>query len=530
MANEVRSARAAGAVSLAVFLSRILGLVRDLFFAKLFGAGLYNDAWLVAFRIPNLLRDLFAEGALSAAFVPTFTEVLRNQGRAQAWRLANLVLSSILVLLGAAAVLFLLGAELFVHGLAAGFSDVPGKVGITASLIRILSPFLMLIAMASVAMGVLNALGRFFLPALAPALFNLSLILAAIFMAPAFEARGVHPIYAMGAAAVLGGCLQFVAQVPLMRREGYRPRFLSDWRDPGMQRIRRLIAPAILGAGAVQINVLINTQIASFLRDNGPVSWLSYAFRVMYLPIGLFGVAVGVVNLREVSVFAAQGRFRELKETVANSIKLVSFLAVPSTVGLVVLAVPIIRILFERGRFLPDDTYFTAWALGAFALGLFAYSCNKVYVPTFYALNDTRTPVRITLVAVATNVTVNLILISILPTDYRFVGLALGTSASVTLSNFLLSFHLRKRLGSMREFGIAEAVSRHLVAALLMGGLIRLAEPPAWGWVPGDGLFDQAFRLLSLISVGLTAYLLSARILRVRELDHLLGALKRGSR
>jgi putative peptidoglycan lipid II flippase len=530
MANEVRAARAAGAVSVAVLLSRVLGLVRDLFFAKLFGAGLYNDAWLVAFRIPNLLRDLFAEGALSAAFVPTFTEVLRKRGRVEAWRLANLVLSAILILLGVASILFLLGAELFVHALAAGFSNVPGKVGITASLIRILSPFLMLVAMASVAMGVLNALGRYFLPALAPALFNLALILAAIFLAPAFAARGVHPIYAMGVAALIGGFLQFAAQVPLMRREGYQPRFQIDWRDPGMRRIRRLIAPAILGAGAVQINVLVNTQIASFLQDNGPVSWLSYAFRVMYLPIGLFGVAVGVVNLREVSVFAAQERFQELKETVANSIKLVSFLAIPSTVGLVVLASPIIQIIFERGRFLPQDTHYTAWALAAFALGLFAYSCNKVYVPTFYALNDTRTPVRITLVAVVANVTINLILIAILPTDYRFVGLALGTSISVTLSNSLLAVNLRKRLGSLREFGIADAVLRHLLAALLMGGLIWALGPTAREWIPGDGLLEQASRLVSLILTGLAVYTLSARFLKVRELGHLLAAPRRGSK
>ena len=468
MSRGAKSALAAGKVSVAVFLSRILGLVRDQFFAKLFGAGLYNDAWLVAFRIPNLLRDLFAEGALSAAFVPTFTEIYRKQGRRQAWHLANLVLSGVFVLLGVVTVLLFIFSGLFVHGLAAGFSDVPGKVQITSTLIRILSPFLMLVAMASVAMGILNAFNHYFLPALAPALFNVALILTAIFVVPLFKEAGILPIYAMGFGAVVGGILQFAVQIPIMRREGFQFGFHFDWQDPGIRRMRKLLGPALIGVSAVQVNILVNTQLASFLQDNGPVSWLSYAFRIMYLPIGLFGVAVGVVNLREVSVFAAQEQFHELKETVADSLKLISFLAIPSTAGLIVLAVPIVRVLFQRGDFTSQDTYFTAWALVAYAIGLLAYSCNKVYVPTFYALDDTRTPVRVSVFTVGVNIIINLILIWTLPEGYRFVGLALGTSLSVSLSNMLLSWRLRRRLGDLREFGVRGMVGKDLAAALLM--------------------------------------------------------------
>jgi putative peptidoglycan lipid II flippase len=300
MSRGAESARAASKVSLAVLISRVLGLVRDQVFAKLFGAGLYNDAWLVALRIPSLLRDLFAEGALSTAFVPTFTEHLQNKGRLDAWHLANLVLSGLLILLGFLTLLFFFFSDFFVSLLAAGFSTVPGKVEITSTLIKILAPFLMLIAMASVAMAILNTLNHFFLPALAPALFNVTLILWGLFLVPEFENRGVVPIYAMGFGALVGGFLQYAVQIPLLRKEGYRFRFRLSLQHPGIRKMGRLMAPAIVGVSAVQINVLVNTQLASFLQDNGPVSWLSYAFRIIYLPIGLFGVAVGIVNLKEV--------------------------------------------------------------------------------------------------------------------------------------------------------------------------------------------------------------------------------------
>ena len=528
MSKGARSALAAGKVSVAVFLSRILGLVRDQFFAKLFGAGLYNDAWLVAFRIPNLLRDLFAEGALSAAFLPTFTEIFRKQGRAQAWHLANLVLSAVLVLLGLVTVVLFVFSEFFVHGLAAGFSDVPGKVHITSTLIRILSPFLMLVALASVAMGILNAFNHYFLPALAPALFNVALILTAVFGVPLFRAAGILPIYAMGFGALVGGILQFAVQIPIMRKEGFRFDFRIDWQDPGIRRMRKLLGPALIGVSAVQVNILVNTQLASFLQDNGPVSWLSYAFRIMYLPIGLFGVAVGVVNLREVSVFAAQEQYHELKETVADSIKLISFMAVPSTIGLIVLASPIVRLLFERGDFTAQDTYFTAWALVAYAIGLSAYSFNKVYVPTFYALDDTRTPVRISIFTVGVNIAINLLLIWLLPAGYKFVGLALGTSVSISLSNTLLSWRLRSRLGDLSEFGVRGMIVRDLAAALLMGALVWwLHGWSASAW-PLGGILGQITELGTLIASGGAVYLGLCRLFGVHEVSYVLQLLRQG--
>ncbi len=527
MSEGARSARAAGKVSIAVFLSRILGLVRDQIFAKLFGAGLYNDAWLVAFRIPNLLRDLFAEGALSAALVPTFAETLRHRGRAEAWHLANLVLSGLLVILGALTLILFLGSEWFVTALAAGFLDVPGKVEVTSMLIKILSPFLMLVALASLAMSLLNTLNHFFLPALAPALFNVALILSGLLLVPWFERAGVLPIYAMGVGAILGGLLQYAIQVPLLRREGYRFRFRIDLQHPGIRRMGRLLGPALVGVSAVQLNILINTQLASFLQDNGPVSWLSYAFRIIYLPIGLFGVAVGVVNLRDVSVHAAGEQFEALKETVANSVKLVSFLALPSSVGLIVLARPVVDVLFERGGFTAQDTIYTAWALVAYSLGLLAYSCNKVYVPTFYALDDTRTPVRITLVTVLVNLGANLVLLVLLPAEYRFVGLAAGTSISVTLSNWLLASRLRRRLGDFRSYRIAGTITHHLTLALAMGGLVFLVDRMFAVWWPDPDLMREIAALAGCLAAGGGVYLGLAALTGVPEMKHLVQAWRR---
>ncbi|MDA2933211.1 murein biosynthesis integral membrane protein MurJ [Acidobacteria bacterium AH-259-D05] len=527
MAQPVQSARAVGKVSLAVFLSRILGLVRDQVFAKLFGAGLYNDAWLVAFRIPNLFRDLFAEGALSAAFVPTFTEFLHKKGIQQAWVLANLILSGLLVLLGGFALVLPMVSRLFVYLLAAGFAEVPGKVEITANLLKILSPFLMLVAMASVGMAILNTLNHFFLPALAPALFNVAVILSGLFLAPQFERWEILPIYAMGVGALLGGLLQCAIQLPLMRRHGYRFRFHLDLGHEGVRRIARLIAPAIVGVGAVQINVLINTQIASFLQENGPVSWLSYAFRIIYLPIGLFGVSVGVVNLREVSILAAQENWEELRETVANSIKLVSIMAVPSSVGLMVLAIPIVDVIFERGGFTPNDTLFTAYAVMGYSLGLFAYSCMKVYVPTFYALNDTRTPVRISMIAVFTNLVINLILVFwILPQEYRYVGLALGTALSVTLSHILLAKSFRQKLGSLQGYEVISTFSKTVVAAGVMGLIVYFLNRFFQEWWGEMNSWQELMALTGSILVGAVVYFGCCWLMRIQEIRYLFNRLK----
>ena len=525
--QRVESARAARNVSFAVSLSRILGLVREQVFAKLFGAGIYNEAFNVAFRIPNMLRDLFAEGALSSAFVPTFTEYLRRKGRAEAWLLANLVVAVLLLLLGAFTLILLFLSDQFVYVLAAGFAKVPGKVEVTSNLIKILSPFLMLIALASVAMGMLNTFNHFFIPALAPALFNVALVGASFFLVPWFDEWGILPIYAMGVGAMLGGVLQLVVQIPMLRKCGYRLRPSLDFHHEGLRRVGRLVAPALLGISAVQINVVVNTQLASFLQANGPVSWLGFAFRILYLPIGLFGVAVGVVNLKEVSRLAAEEEWEEIKATVSHSVKLISLLAMPSTIGLIVLANPIVELVFERGRFSASDTTHTAWAVMCYSLGLFSYSCVKVYAPTFYALGDTRTPVRSSIIAVLVNISVNLLLIAVLPTGHKYLGLATGTSVSMALNHILLDYKFRARLGSLRSYGVSSTVSKNLVAAVLMGVAVYYLDEWFQTLWKNMEMLQLLVSVSSSIGVGMLVYFLCCRLLGVEETRYVFSSLRR---
>ena len=521
MVHSAQSTRAIGKISSAIFLSRILGLIRDQVFANLFGAGFYSDAWLAAFRIPNLLRDLVAEGALSAAFVPTFTNLLKNEGRLKAWLLANLVLSWLLIFMGVVSLAFLFFPEYFIYLVAAGFNDVPGKAEVTQTLLKILSPFLMFLAISSVAMGILNAFNYFFIPALTPALFNLALISAGFFLAPQFENWGILPIHAMAVGALTGGILQYLVQLPLLRKQGFRFRFSTSLCNPELRKIASLIAPAILGVGAIQVNVLVNTQIASFLQENGPVSWLSYAFRIIYLPIGLFGVAIGVVNLRNVSVVAAQKKWEELKQTVADSIKLVALLAIPSTIGLMILAKPIVDVLFERGGFTPQDTVYTAYAVVFYALGLFAYSCIKVYVPTFYALGNTRIPVKVSLISVGTNLFINLFLVfCVLPIGYRYLGLALGTALAVILNVTLLARAFKKELGSLSQFGVGKVLWKSLASAMIMGVFVHsvnVSLERSWGAM---GLLEELISLGACLTVGVVVYFGCCYFFGISEVSH----------
>lgn len=527
MSRRLQSARAAGAVSSAVFLSRILGLVREQVFAKFFGAGFYTDAWLVAFRIPNLLRDLFAEGALSSAFVPTFTRHLHKKGPSEAWLLANLVFSGLLVVLGGFTLVVLIFPKVFVFLLAAGYADVPGKIEITVNLTRILAPFLMFVAMASVAMGVLNALNYFFIPALAPALFNAALILSGFFLAPQFKQWGIAPIYAMAAGALVGGFLQYGVQIPLLRRQGYRFRFRVNFQHEGVRRMARLMGPAIVGISATEINILINTLLASFLQDNGPISWLNYAFRIIYLPIGLFGVAVGTVNLREVSLAATKQKWEELKQTVANSIKLLALLAVPSTVGLIVLAVPIVDVLFERGAFTSVDTLYTAYGVMFYSLGILSYCCVKIYAPTFYALDDARTPVRISVTAVAVNIVVNICLVLVLPLDYKYLGLAFGTALSLTLNTLLLARNFKRRVGSLEPYQVYGTIMKSIAAAAVMGVVIYFFHRTFEQRWDDMTLFQELIALAVSISVGVGVYSGCCYLFRVEDFRFLLDRLRR---
>ncbi|MBI4457055.1 MAG: murein biosynthesis integral membrane protein MurJ [Acidobacteria bacterium] len=522
MSRRRKAARAAGIVSLATLISRLSGLVRDQVFAALFGAGKYMDAFNVAFLIPNLLRDLFAEGALSAAFVPTFTHYLTSRSREEAWRLANLVINALLVILSGFTLLIFLFSKYFVLLFAYGFTQTPGKVELTAALTRIMSPFLLMIALAAVCMGILNARDKFFVPAVSPALFNIGNILAGILLVPVFSKHGMEGIFAMAVGTLVGGLGQLLAQVPLLRRQGFHYRPKIDLSHPGLQHIGRLMVPAVFGLAAVQINLMVNRQLAASIPGDGPVSWLNYAFRLIYLPIGLFGVAIATVNLREASVDAARRDMAALKHTLANSLKMVMLLNIPSTFGLIILSHPIIAMLYQRGKFTAADTTATAHALVAYSLGLFAYSCVKIFVPTFYALNDTRTPMRISMMAVVLNIFFNVALIR--PLGY--IGLALGTSVTSWLNLALLTYEFRRKMGPFENRErLSTAFLRCTLASCGMAVVAfaaYYAVPAAWG----NQTLPLATIVVAIICLACGVYAWLCVLLRIPEIEVLWEALR----
>src|SRR5690606_9192610 len=349
----------AALVSAATMLSRVLGLVREQLFAALLGASAFADAFVVAFRIPNLLRDLFAEGALSAAFVPTFTDTLKNQGRERAIRLANLVIGAILVVVGSLTLLGIFLAPWIVDAMAPGFGAVEGKRDITILCTRIMFPFLPLVSLAAVTMGQLNAQERFGPPAFASALFNVVAIVGGAFLFWA-AAREEQAVIGWSIFTLFGGAAQLLVQVPAARELGHRFRLVIDFADPGLRRIARLMGPATVGLAATQVNLFVNTIFAS--RVEGAPAWLIYAFRLMQLPIGVFSVAVATIATAGLARRAAARDLEGMRSTLGQGLRLVAFLAVPSMLGLVALREPIVRLLFEHGRFRPEDTIATAWA------------------------------------------------------------------------------------------------------------------------------------------------------------------------
>ncbi|MGZ9215251.1 MAG: murein biosynthesis integral membrane protein MurJ, partial [Candidatus Binatia bacterium] len=409
--SRANVARNAGIVSLAVMASRVLGLARDQIFAALFGAGLQYDAFLTAFRVPNLLRDLLAEGALSSAFVTTFTQTLQQKGKNEAIRLSNRVATLIVACITAVSIIAWVYTPEIVRLLAPGFYAVPGKAELTIELTRVMMPFLLLIALAAQAMGMLNAFNIYGMPALASAFFNLGSIIGGLLLGYLIgPAIGLSPIAGMAYGTVIGGFLQFAVQWPSLRRCGIGYR--ADWNvnDSGVRQILRLMGPAIIGAAAVQINVFVNTSFASAIVDpvtgsvaNGPVSWLNFAFRFMQFPIGVFGVAIATATLPTLSRSTANPDYGEFRQTLAHSLALVFLLCIPSAVGLAVLAQPIVALVFEHGKFTAFDTIQTANALAAYAVGLAGYGAIKVLSPAFYALNDARTPMLISLGSIAVN-------------------------------------------------------------------------------------------------------------------------------
>ena len=515
-----RLARSAGRIGAATLASRILGLVREQVMAYLFGAGNAVDAFNIAFRIPNLVRDLFAEGAMSAAFVPTFTRVLTQEGRPSAWRLGNNVINALFASTLTLVALGLVFAHPLVIALAGDFSAVPGKLDLTVMLTRTMLPFLVLVAIASAMMGMLNSLDRYLVPAMSPAVFNVCSITCTLATLPLLTRLGWPTILAMAFGVLAGGIGQILVQWPALSREGYRYQPVLNPSQPGLRDVLILMGPGTLGLAATQVNLFVNTWLAT-TQGTGAVSWLNYAFRLMYLPLGLFGVSIATVAVPAIARRAAERDLAGLRHTLASGVAMMLALTIPATFGLMVLARPIVSLLFERGRFTAADTDATAAALVCYAVGLAGYSIVKVATPTFYAIGQSRTPVVVSAVIVVVNAVLNLLMVR----RFGYTGLAFGTSISALANAVLLLYLLRERLGPLNGRRLLTVSIRMLAASLVMSGVAWGVERELAVVMPGTKLVAELVRVGCAIAAGLGTLTLLARWLRVSEFTEILRAI-----
>jgi putative peptidoglycan lipid II flippase len=521
--TEKLNTRAAAVVGLAVLCSRILGLAREQVFAALFGGGRVMDAFTIAFRTPNLLRDLFAEGALSTAFVTTFSKTTATHGDAAAFRLANKVATLAIVCLSSIVLVGILIAPWLVALLAPGFDAE--KARLTVTLARIMYPFILLVSLAALVMGMLNAKNVFGVPAMASSFFNVGSIVGGVLIGLWIDPHmGPKAIIGLAVGTLLGGALQLGVQLPSLRRLGYAFHPDFRWRDPGVSAILRLMGPSVVAASSTQVNVLINSIFASRLGD-GPTFWLAIAFRLMQLPLGIFGVALGTVTLPLLARMAAMGHHSAFRSELARGLRLAFLMTIPASVGLIVLAEPIISVLYQHGRFGAHETSEAAGALRFYAIGLAAYAALKVLVNAFYALDRRKTPMLVSFGAVALNLLLNWLFTWHLGWGHR--GLALST-ACIAVTNFAVLYALMHR--QLRRFetrALLALLTKVALASCVLGGVCWLsAHGPLAHWAT-QRLWPKLLYLIATIAAATGAFALCTTFMRIPELRDLMHAIRR---
>ncbi len=540
-------ARSAGFVSIAVMFSRVLGLVRETIFARYFGAGFLYDAFIVGFRIPNLLRDLFAEGALSAAFVKVFTDYQIKNSEQEAWRLASLVFNCLAVTLSVITILGILLSPLFVKLITYNYLGDPNhyypveKAALATMLMQIMFPFILLVALAALALGVLNTKGRFGIPASASTAFNIASIIFGLILAfwlsggawerspdslavPSDAAQWA--IIGMSIGTLAGGAAQLLIQLPSLWNVGFRFSMRLDFRDEGVRRVMRLMGPAIIGTGAIQIKVLVDTIVASGI--DGGASWLSYAFRLMQFPIGVFGVAVGTAAIPTLSRLASEENMVKFRSTLADAIKLVFLLASPSACGLIVLGDPIVSLIYQRGEFDAYDSNMTAWALAAYSVGLAGYAAIKVLLPAFYSLDDAKTPMYISLASILVHVPASFCMMQLLstvgvsperPNGFGHVGVALATSV-VAIFNFMaLAFFMRRRINRVNGRDIFASLVKIVIASAVMSAAAFGSYYLLTGYFNDKPLLVRLAEAFVPIGLAGITFIIAAKLLRISELE-----------
>ncbi|HLK24607.1 MAG TPA: murein biosynthesis integral membrane protein MurJ, partial [Caulobacteraceae bacterium] len=511
--------------------SRLFGLGRELVFPAMFGGGAVLDAYYAAFQIPNLFRDSFAEGSLSTAFTALFTRTWDREGPPPAWQLANLTLSAMIFIGGIVTVLAILGAPLIVEVTNFGFHSIPGKFELTVQLTRILFPFIVFVSLAAAVMGMLNSRFIFGIPASASTVFNIVSVITGVAFAFAFDptarATWPHPTFTVNAVygvcigVLLGGVAQLGMQLPSLFRLGFRFRWKLELGNPRLRELWALMWPSVVAGAAIQVSVLINGVFASEI--NGGRSWLNVAFRLMQLPIGLFGVSVATVTLPAVARRFARDDLSAFGRTVKSSLRLTLFLAIPAAVGLGVLAAPVIALIYQHGRFSAHDTAMTALALQAYSLGLAGYAAVRVLTPCFYALNLPRTPLRVNLIGIGVVLVLNML--NMLYLGLGHAGLALATSCVALVNCGQLSHALSRQVDFGRFGEWASFIVRVVVAAAACGAA-------AWGL---NALVDahttnrllRSLGLVAAILVSLPVYAGAGYALRVAETAEAFAMLRR---
>jgi len=509
-------AKAAGIMSFATLISRILGYVKDMILARYFGATGTADSFFVAFRIPNLLRELFAEGSMSSAFIPVLTEYRTKHGPEAAERLVRITFAFILVFVGIICLLGIFFAPSIVAALAPGFVAMPEKFSLAVLLTRIMFPFLLFISLAALAMGALNVKRIFFVPALAPAMLNVTII-AAVF---ALAARMQQPIIAVAIGVALGGFVQFAFQVPAFYKNNYALKPEFHFQHPGLKKMSLLIIPATLGMAVAQINIFVSTILASYLPE-GSITCLYYSMRLIQFPIGIFGVAMGMAVLPTLSAHAVKGDYDTLRDDFSFALRLLFFIAVPAMAGLIALREPIVNILFQHGKFDYTATVGTAEALLFYSIGIWSVVGVRVITSGFYSMQDTKTPVKVAVVALAANIVFSLMLMGPL----KHGGLALANSLASWVNFSLLFFFLRKRLKRIDATRILTSFMKIIFASCIMGvaGGILLHGTL---WQTHGNTFTKVFYLSGTIMICGAVYFLLCYLMKSEELSYLMGMAK----
>jgi len=504
--------KAAGAVSGMTLLSRIFGFVRDVFIAMAFGSSSAADAFFVAFRIPNMQRRVLGEGAVSSAFIPVFSETLAQNGKQAAQELTANIFNILLILLSAASLILFFFSPAVITIFAPGFLDDPEKFKLTVDLTRWMAPYLFFIGLAAFSMGILNSLKVFALPAATPILQNVSMITAILVIVPQMD----EPIVGLAIGVVIGGALQVLIQFPTIVKNGYGWKKRLHVKQPEVIKIAKLMGPAILGLAVYELNLMVDTLLASTLAE-GSISYLYYGNRLVQLPLGVFAVALAVVLLPTLSGHAAKGELKELVKTLSFSIRLILYITIPATIGLIILREPIVNTLWERGEFLHTSTQGTAVALLYYSIGLCAYSGIKIIAPAFYSLQDTKTPAKIGIYSMVLNIVLNLVLMGPL----QHGGLALATSLSALFNVVVLTNFLRKRLGLLGGRKILSSTIKMSIAAGAMGIIIYFAKE--FWFDLNDPIGIRIVVLLACISVGMLVYALISHFFKNEEWQFLLN-------